>query len=153
MIVLAALLGWQTVRLSDEQAAHAKTHLACEAGKRQAADQLAALTADARRKENDLRAAADNTRRKSDEAIAAIARQRDAIAQRLRNQAKPAAAQLPGAPAPAGAEEVAPRGDGPELPGPIRAGLDEAARAEVIRVELLGCYEAYDAAQKSQQAP
>ena len=150
VIALAALLGLQTIRLANEQAAHSKTDAACKEDKRVAAEHLANETAEARKKEQALQSKANEDRRASDETIDDLTRQRNALrAERLRYNAAANAAKLPAATEPAGAAQAAPEPDRSELPGSVgSAEEDEALRADIIRVELKTCYSAYERATK-----
>ena len=147
VIALCALLGVQTVRLSSEQSAHAKTVAAYAQAKAKAAEELARATTEARQKEQALQAKANQDRRESDETIEALTRQRNALrAERLRNQAA-SAAQLPATTEPARAAQAGPKPDGAELSGSTgSAEEDEALRADIIRIELNSCYRSYDRA-------
>lgn len=145
-IALAALLGLQTVRLANEQAAHSKTDAACKESKRVAAEELAAATTEARQKERALQTQANLDRREADEAIKGLVDARNMLrAIRLRNKAD--AAKLPTAPEPAGTAQTTPEPDRAELSGATgSAEEDEALRADIIRVELQSCYRAYERA-------
>lgn len=154
VIALAALLGLQTVRLSNEQAAHAETVAAFAKAAEKASKDLAKATEEARKKEQALQAQANLDRREADEAIQALVDARNMLrAIRLRNKAD--AAKLPAAPEPAGTAQVATEHDGAELSGQIgSAEEDEALRADIIRFELMYCYRQYDRAadRKQEQA-
>lgn len=151
VIALCALLGLQTVRLSSEQSAHAKTVAAYAQEKAKAAEELAHATTAARQKEQALQAQANQDRKQSDETIEALTRQRNALrAERLRNQAANTA-KLPATTEPAGTSQAAAEPDRAELSGSTgSAEEDEALRADMIRIELLSCYRAYDRATANQ---
>ncbi|XVJ69957.1 MAG: hypothetical protein HEQ39_10070 [Rhizobacter sp.] len=147
--MFAVLLGVQTLRLSNEQAAHAKTVAACATAKQDAAEKLATETAKARKTEQQLQIKINQDRRQADEAIEALTRQRNALrAERLRNNAANAA-KLPAPSESAGAAQAGPDPDGTELSGSTgSAEEDEALRADIIRIELKSCYSAYERATK-----
>lgn len=153
IIALAALLGLQTVRLSNEQAAHAKTVAKFAQEKQQAADKLSEATTKARETEQAMQAKANTDRRQADEAIKSLTRQRNALrAERLRNNAATTITSLPSAPISAGAAQISTKPDSAQLSGSIgSAEEDEALRADIIRIELLSCYAIYDRARNQSQ--
>lgn len=153
-LVLAALLGWQTIRLADERQAHAET-------REDHAQKIASMNAAARDAEADARAEEQRrtaeVQKAADEAHQALERARaDAAAaadagQRLRDRlaglttscgAAPsgAAAAGPGAPARTAADLLA----------DVQRRLDEAAdgiarHADAARAAGTACQRAYDA--------
>lgn len=145
---LVAAIGWQSIELSNERADHAKTVTAYAQAKEKAAGELAKVTAGARQKEQALQASANQDRREADETIEALTRQRNALrAERLRDNAATNAAKLPATTEPPGTAQAGSEPDRAELSGQIgSAEEDEALRADMIRIELMGCYRAYDRA-------
>ena len=146
--LLAVLLTWQSFRLAKEQAGRADDALLYESDKAQSANEMAKVSAAYRQRERELQAGADADKEKKDEAIAAITRQRDVLLQRMRSKPKAntAVAAVPGAPAAPEAPASAAGSDIAELPGQAREEIEEAYRADVIRLHLIECYERYERA-------
>jgi hypothetical protein len=151
IVLLLGAVGYQTVRVADEQASHERTKTDCATVKQRLSDELAAKTTAARVTEQALQADANQARRATDEAVAELTRQRDAIrADRLRiaaNRVRPVPVPSP-APT-AGTSKAEPRDLGAELSGAIAgAEEDEALRAGVIQENLKSCYAQYDSARE-----
>jgi hypothetical protein len=119
----------------------------------EAENAIAAAQAATRKTEQDLQLAMNDQRRKSNETLSALAADRDAL--RLRLQAAFAAhTTVAGITATiAGIAEAATGSDRAELSPTVRGLVDESYRAEQIRVELLGCYRAYDDARAALETP
>lgn len=103
----------------------------------------------ARKADQTIAAAVADERKKANETQAALARQRDDLARRLREHATRAATtDLSGPAAPAQAADAAAGPDRTIVPRTIGDDLvEEAYRADLIRVELQACYASYGAAQ------
>ena len=120
----------------------------------QAAERFAEVVDEYRAKERALQAQAEAIRRESDAQVAVARRSADALRERLRvaarvdtpdtaaGSARPAQAARP--------EPFAPGTVGAllrdEAPDAARLLVDEAERADAIRIDLLACYARYDAA-------
>lgn len=104
--------------------------------------ELATAQARMRAEEQELAVAAAEIRRKTNEEIHTYIRQRDALADRVRlAEARARVPSTPAAPSDAAVALVGPR---PELLGTIGvADVDEAFRADQIRLELIACYAQY----------
>jgi 2-methylaconitate cis-trans-isomerase PrpF len=153
VVMTAAAIGIPTWRLQQEREAHAITKLEFETLRAESAQRIADAEAAARAAESKLRSSTHQIREKTNAQVRDLAVERDALAQRLRvAEARLAAASgavsgSPGAPADGAS---ASGGDGAELPAPIGAAdVDEAYRADVIRLNLLACYEQYEQARKT----
>lgn len=101
-----------------------------------------------RAKEQALQAAMDTQRKTTDETITALAAQRDALRLRLQTAA-PDTPVYTGAPSDSSFKAATTGGDFTLVHSEVGRLIDEAYRADQIRVELLGCYAAYDNAFKS----
>lgn len=140
----------QTVRLHTAELDKADAEIALATARQQAADKRTQYQAQVRQVDNSLQASADQTREQINEATQSIAAQRDALLERVR-LAEAAKRQLLAAvskatSAPSDAEAV-PVGSGTQLLATIgSADVDEAARAERVRVALVGCYKDYETA-------
>lgn len=105
----------------------------------------------AREREHELQAKMDSQRKADHAKYVNLAAERDTLRlqfQSLAERFRPSPAdsgkrgESPGKTA--GIGEAAPGGDQPRVSGPIEDLIDEATRADKIRVALLGCYRAYD---------
>lgn len=126
-----------------------KTKLAYSEERNTALNKFAQAQAEVREVETALTNVIHSEREAADARQNAIARQRDELSARLRtyqaDRARAAAAPVPGAPATV--EEVAARSAGALVLGSFgQEDVDEAARGDLIRVELQACYRSYDEA-------
>jgi len=153
-LVAAGLAIVQTLRLHTAQLDQAEAAVALATERREAAVRLAQEQAQVRKTENTLQASAAQTRNDIHAATFAITTERDALLNRVRlAEARAAKAALSRASAAAGTPEAGPVGDGTGLLATIgSADVDEAYRANLIRVALLGCYRDYDAAEAALKA-
>lgn len=105
----------------------------------------------ARKADQTIAAAVADERKKADETQAALARQRDDFARRLREYtAHSTRTDLPRTTAPAQAADAATGPDRTIVPRTTGDDLvDEAYRADLIRVELQACYASYEAARSA----
>lgn len=109
------------------------------------------LAQEYRAKEQSLQIALDTQRKKSNETIATYAAQRDALKLQL-SEGTRVASYSPGLSAARAATyltEAPIRSDLTFLSREVDQLIDEAFRADEIRIELLGCYAAYDEAKKA----
>lgn len=117
-----------------------------------AATALAVSTIAAREKETVLGSKAADTRKETNEQIRNLTAQRDALLKRVLNAelnaaaagvvSKASSATFPGA--------VAKGGHGGELLGSLgQADVEEALRADSIRLQLAACYRQYEEARKA----
>lgn len=148
--IIAALLGFttlQTVRLHEAEQALSQAEVAASASARAAAEALAKAQKDYRNKEHALLSQTAEIKRKSNEQINALSAQRSELLKRVRHAEARAATNLlvPRSNKDPGNGET-PSGDAPtEFLGSLgSADVEEAARADQIRLSLLACYEQYD---------
>jgi hypothetical protein len=127
------------VALAEVRAEHAQAVAA-------AATQVAAVTRVLRVKEGALQESMNNERKSTNEMVANIATERDALRVRLAAVAATNPTGSGYALAPARLAAPVSGGDQPQLSPALTGLVDEAARADTIRVSLLACYVAYDAA-------
>jgi hypothetical protein len=113
---------------------------------------FAVATEATRKKEQDLQLALNVERKKTNEAVYALAGESDAVRVRLLKDwgvkvagAAPKVASVSATP---GTPETTALNYVPELPPAIGELVEEAKRADVIRLELLGCYRSYDEARE-----
>ena len=149
-MVLLGLLAMQTFRLHASQLEVARMESTLASERAAASAALAAKTAQARRTEQELQQAAHQTRKEKDDAIATLTAHRDALLKRLRDAQHAAGTRLPGTAATASTGQAALGDGGSWLPAPLgEQDVDEAHRADVIRLALLACYRQYDAARQA----
>lgn len=151
-LVFGVLLALQTVRLDLTQKDLAKVSeaLAQEHAVAQAA--LTVSTIAARETELGLGVSAASTRKETNDQVEALSRQRDDLLKRLRNaESKAATAALVSKATAASCAGPAARvGDSAELPATLgQADVEEASRADTIRLHLAACYRQYDEARKA----
>lgn len=124
-----------------------------------AAEVFAATEQANREKEQSLQLAINDQRKKTNEKSIELAALRDSLRVRYANTAATGPNPTPASPSGSatGVAEATRVQDLTELPIPIRniAGdlIEEAYRADEIRVELLGCYQAYDRAKAMVNTP
>jgi hypothetical protein len=155
-VALATLFGGllivQTVRLHDAQldAAKVRTELANQ--KAQASNSLTISTIEARETEIVLGSKAADTRKETNEQIRNLTVQRDALLRRVLNSELNAAsvAVVPKATTTPIVGKAAQGSDGRELLGSLgQEDVEEALRADTIRLQLAACYRQYDEAKKA----
>lgn len=153
-IALGVLLSIQTVRLmsTELELAHARTEFAQV--QKEAALNLAAATAKARRAEAELQAFSTETRKKTNAQVQALSTQRDALLARLRlAEARAASPHVSGSGAAAGSGGTGSGSAGGELLGTLgEADVREAERADTLRFHLAACYAQYHRAQEALKA-
>lgn len=155
-VALATLFGGllivQTVRLHGAQLDVAELRVELESEKATAANALAVSTIAARETEVGLGSKAADTRKETNDQIRNITAQRDALLRRVLNAeleaaaaavvSKATAASFPG--------RVAQGSDGAELFGSLgQEDVEEALRADTIRLQLAACYRQYNEAKKA----
>lgn len=163
LVAAALVVGLQTWRLANERQAHSATQLtlAEERGRfalamSEASDAFAQMSEEYRQREQTLQAAADQARRERDAQVAAARRNADALRERLFHAPEapgvdytlggnttPAASPRAFAPGSFGALV---RGEAADVAGNL---VDEAERAETIRLELMRVYQLYDEARQA----
>ena len=155
-VLLASLLLVQTLRLS---ASHLETsHVELKLSKYKAevlgeqvkdATRLAKAEKDLRALETKLQAASASNRKVTNEQARVFSDQRDALLERVRNAERSRADQvdMPSTSAATGAGQAAGRSDDTELLGSFgEEDVQEAYRADLIRLHLASCYRDYDRA-------
>lgn len=143
--VLMATVGIQAVQISGLETEIAQERLAHKSTRLEYADKARHAEAEARQKEFELAAAIDQQRKVKDDEISNLRRDVRNLRGRLSDLSTRPASD-PGA-------EAASFGQAPVgCPGPVlyrdtaEALVDEAERADVIRIELKACYGAWDKA-------
>lgn len=155
-VALAILFGGlsivQTVRLHDAQLEVADLRVELESEKATAANALAVSNIAARETEIGLGSKAANTRKETNDQIRNLTAQRDALLRRVLNAELEAAAaavvsKASSATFPGGASKGS---HGAELPGSLgQEDVEEALRADTIRLHLAACYRQYNEAKKA----
>lgn len=140
---LVATTGIQTIRVSDLKAEVARVERAHDNTKLKYAEAARKAEAEARAAEQTLREQVDQLRKVKQDEINALRRDVRNLRGRL--------SDLPARPASDPGAEAASFGQAPlDCPGPIlyrdtaEALVDEAERADVIRLELKACYASWD---------
>lgn len=151
-LVFGCLLVLQTVRLdlTERNLVRVSDTLDQERALAQAA--LTVSTIAARETELGLGVSAALTRKETNDQVEALSRQRDDLLKRLRNaESKAATAVVVSKATAVACTGEAPRvGDPAELPATIgRADVEEASRADTIRLHLAACYRQYDEARQA----
>lgn len=150
-----ALSGLQTLRLSNERTAHERTRTQMaeartghETERRVLAEKLSELTNKAKEAEFALAEQAAQERKALNEQITSLSAARRDLERRLRVQSANAAtaALMPSTSPPAEPGQAARVDDAAELSPAVGRLLDEAQRADSLRLALLSCYRTYDAA-------
>lgn len=150
--VFGVLLALQTVRLDGAQTDLAKAKEVLEQEHAVAAAALTVSTIAARETELGLGVSAAATRKETNDQVQALSRQRDDLLQRVRiAESKAATAALVSkATAVAYTGPAARVGDPAELLGTLgSADVEEATRAETIRLHLAACYRQYEQARQA----
>ncbi len=152
-------LGSVKLELEKAKVAMAEQEAAYESARANAAETLAAAQARARQAEQDTIKVAATIREESNAQILAANAVADSLRERVRNARAEAftrtysAAVMPRSTTVAAAPETPVVSDEPVVLGTIgEQDVDEAERAETIRVELLGCYRQYDEARSRLEA-
>lgn len=141
------LSGVQTIRLHTAQL-EAKDAVATLAQERaEASMKLANLEHKYRTAENKLQGKAAEIRKGVHEKVSSLAVQRNGLLDRVRLAEAAGGTQGADSPSTASNGKAADGGDQPELLGTLgQADVLEAERADLIRVNLLACYQQYDEA-------
>lgn len=150
--VFGGLLIVQTVRLHGAQLEVAELQVEIESEKATAAQALAVSTIEARETEIALGSKAADTRKETNEQIRNLTVQRDALLKRVLNaELEAASAAVVSKATSAAIAGRAPKGsDGAELLGSLgQADVEEALRADTIRLHLAACYRQYAEAKKA----
>lgn len=150
--VFGGLLIVQTVRLHGAQLEVAELQVEIESEKATAAHALAVSTIEARETEIALGSKASDTRKETNEQIRNLTVQRDALLKRVLNaELNAAAAAVVSKATSTPISGRASKGsDGGELPGSLgQEDVEEALRADTIRLQLAACYRQYEAAKKA----
>lgn len=151
-LVFGLLLMVQTFRLDNAQIELAEFEAEVASEKATAAHTLAVSTIEARETENALGSKASETRKETNDQIRNLMAQRDGLLKRVLNAeldsaaaavvSKAATATFPGA--------VATGSTGGELLGSLgQEDVEEALRADTIRLQLVACYRQYEEARKA----
>lgn len=151
-LVFGLLLMVQTVRLTGAQTALNKVKLELSEQKALASKAVAMATTQARETEQVLSEKASSTKKETNDQIRNLTAQRDALLKRVLNAeldaasaavvSKATSATFPGA--------VAKGSHGGELLGSFgQEDVEEALRADSIRLQLAACYRQYEAAKKA----
>lgn len=151
-VVFGVLLALQTVRLDLTQKDLAKAVDTLDQERAVAQAALTVSTIAARETELGLGVSAASTRKETNDQVEALSRQRDDLLKRLRNaESKAATAALVSKATSASCAGPAARvGDPAELPGTLGSeDVEEASRADTIRLHLVACYRQYDEARKA----
>lgn len=146
-LVLVSLLGFQTWRLGQAQLEIAELQSQYASEKAAAMERLALANKKARDVEEGLNEKVALQERIGNEKIHAISVQRDALVVRVRRAKAAAHTRVSKATADPADDPSGRVGDAAELSGSLGVeDVEEAARADTIRVELLTCYAQYEAA-------
>lgn len=150
--VFGVLLALQTVRLDLTQKDLAKAKETLEQEHAVASAAMAVSTIAARETELGLGVSAANTRKETNDQVQTLSRERDALLRRVFiAKANAATAAIVSKATAASCDGTTPRGDdSAELLGTIgSADVEEATRADTIRLHLAACYEQYDQARQA----
>lgn len=132
-------------KLAEADAAHLQAVATAQS-------EASATAAKYRAKEQALQVALDTQRKSSNETIAQLASQRDTLKLWLASANPTDSTRASSATSVARVAAATTRGDVTLVPSEVGSLIDEAFRADQIRVELLGCYAAYDNARSALQA-
>ncbi len=149
--VLAVLLGLQTWRLHTAQIDLATNLVAIAGVRTKAATDLAESEKKARETESTLNESAAQTRKETNEKITDLTARSTSLLDRVRiAEARAATTKLSQASTTTSDGSVAGRSDGTELLGSLgTADVEEATRAETIRLHLKACYADYNRVAKA----
>jgi hypothetical protein len=151
-IVLGLLLMVQTVRLTGAQTALNKAKLELSEEKALASKSVAVATTQARETEQALSEKASDTKKETNDQIRNLTAQRDALLKRVLNAEldSAAAAVVSKAATDTFLGAVAKGSHGGELLGSFgQEDVEEALRADTIRLQLAACYRQYEEARKA----
>ena len=151
-LVLCGLLGLQTWRLHTTTITMATERVAIANERAQASAERMKMESGIRVVENSLQVAAAQTRKESNAALQTINTDRDRLVNRLRSaEANAATSKLVSKlPSDSSAGQAITGNNGAEFPATIgEQDVQEASRADTIRVELNSCYSQYDKAAES----
>lgn len=149
-LVLLVLVGVQTWRLHNAQLEEleAKTTLSNE--RAAAAVALAKQEQEHRDKERSLQASANQSRKETNEALSLSNARRDDLLKRLRNSKATDNRCVSEATTTTSTADARSSDAGGELPGSLgEEDVQEASRADIIRLELISCYRQYEDARKA----
>ena len=152
LVAAGGLLITQTMRLHTSQLEIAKLELEMSDARAQTAIAVEAASASARRTEQGLSLSSATTRKETNEAIRNLTTQRDALLRRLLNAEtnRTSSTPLPQATSATSARGIAPANSGAEFLGSFgSADVEEALRADTIRLQLVACYRQYEEARKA----
>lgn len=163
VLALAALAGWQTVRLADERTAHAETRAAAAKAETAYANERTRVAVafgksvtQALATQQELMTKAAKTQEKYHATVSDLAASRDDLLERLRNaktQARPDAADLRGTPEAAASAGVRPEAAGGLVPRRLgERDVRSAYRADAIRAFAIACIRQHDDAQAALDA-
>jgi hypothetical protein len=154
-LVMAVLMGlvsvFQTYRLGAAKDAAAQATLELSEARRVAQEELAKAQSQVRKVEEDLQTKAAEVRKETHDQISALGAQRDALLVRVRRAeaATTAPVRMPEASSFTCTGTLAPGDSGAELLGSIgQEDVEEASRADLLRIHLKSCYEHYENARK-----
>lgn len=151
-VVLLVLLGVQSWRLHDTQLELAETKIKLSSEQAKAAKALAMTEKAHRAVEQSLQDTAAQTRKEANHAVSVAVTERDSLLKRLRDaEAKLAQHRRVSEASPASiAGSGIKRDAGTELPATLgEEDVEEAYRADILRIELLSCYEHYERARQA----
>lgn len=152
LVVAGGLLVAQTMRFQNSQLEIAKLKVEIADARAQTAIAVEAASASARKTEQGLNQSSATTRKETNEAIRNLTTQRDALLRRLLNAEANGAssAPLPKASAATDAGGVAQASPGTEFLGTFGSkDVEEALRADTIRLQLVACYRQYNEVRKA----
>lgn len=151
-LVLLVLLATQTFRLHYAELREAKAITTLANERASSAEALVASQEETRIAENALSANAAETRKVTNDQVRTLTTQRDVLIKRVRvAEANAATATLVSKVTAATSDRAAPQGNhGGELLSTIgEQDVDEAIRADTIRLHLVACYRQYDQARET----
>lgn len=150
-VILLVLLGVQTWRLHGSQLEVAKLNVTISKEREDAALALQKAEKRARDTEQSMQASAEQTRKDANHAVSVAGNERNDLLKRLRvAESKLKSVQLSESPAASSNGASLKRDAGAELPATLgEADVEEAYRADVLRIELQSCYKQYDDAREA----
>ena len=152
LIATGGLLVAQTMRFHTSQLEMAKLELGIANARAETAIAVEAASASVRKTEQGLNQSSATTRKETNEAIRNLTVQRDSLLRRLLNAEANGAssAPLPKASAATDAGGVAQASPRTEFLGKIGSeDVEEALRADTIRLQLVACYRQYNEVRKA----
>jgi len=152
LVVIGGLLVAQTMRLHKSQLEVAGLELEIASERAATAIAVAAAIESVRKTEQDLGLSSAVTRKETNEAIRNLTAQRDSLLRRLLNAEANGATSspMPKASAAASTGGATQGSDGTQLPGTIGSeDVEEALRADTIRLQLAACYRQYNKAREA----